>query len=533
VTLSMFTLFVRAGRKVRVLDVSNIEGKLIVTTLGSHLMWHNWRRRSSTRVRLAHTAHPCLDDPHQRFRARVIGSNKLELLGHDGYPILEDWVTSRGTISQPFPIELIDTKSVAGFLPSFPMVIVLFLFASLIAIFGHLDDVTAALCKLGGVVWAAVAAMSMRGRYWAYKTPIQRRLAEFHADLRVMNPSPQESERGEGRAINGEQLDQLFETFREFIKLRDMHYLCENIIKPLTYADQLSYADLVGPSMVTWFVSHCWSTPFREFAATLHKHAQTLHMDVSCSRYWICTFSNNQWAVKAELGSHIQDSSFYLALQSKHCSGTVMVIDGEALPLQRVWCLFEVATTYERTRSIRLKSAAERAHAYCDFEGLVLCTQTGVLNKGTADMDMAIQIAQKLLQIDLRKAAATKQDDKDAILRLVESMPGGLNSVNGFVRHGIRYALIAMHDAFEQDFEQLVRMLKNSQSTLSQILSSELLSAPSRQRSSFFSQMTDTAQEEPSALETGDGRPVPRPAAEPKLLAALRKSRAQLRTSSL
>lgn len=155
------------------------------------------------------------------------------------------------------------------------------------------------------------------------------------------------------------------------------------------------------------------------------------------------------------------------------------------------------------------------------------------MNKGTADMDMAIQIAQKLLQIDLRKAAATKQDDKDAILRLVESMPGGLNSVNGFVRHGIRYALIAMHDAFEQDFEQLVRMLKNSQSTLSQILSSELLSAPSRQRSSFFSQMTDTAQEEPSALETGDGRPVPRPAAEPKLLAALRKSRAQLRTSSL
>lgn len=45
-----------------------------------------------------------------------------------------------------------------------------------------------------------------------------------------------------------------------------------------------------------------------------------------------------------------QDSSFYLALNSPECRGTAMIIDEQVLPLQRVWCLFEVYQTIHLSR---------------------------------------------------------------------------------------------------------------------------------------------------------------------------------------
>ena len=124
------------------------------------------------------------------------------------------------------------------------------------------------------------------------------------------------------------------------------------------------------------------------------------------SAYWICTFSNSQWHVQAELGNgrcdlnhwrsslnlwgngfnrklrcrHIsildwfqltwicshgghfllirwQDSSFYLALNSPECRGTAMIIDEQVLPLQRVWCLFEVYQTIHLSRIRRARAA--------------------------------------------------------------------------------------------------------------------------------------------------------------------------------
>lgn len=51
----------------------------------------------------------------------------------------------------------------------------------------------------------------------------------------------------------------------------------------------------------------------------------------------ICTFSNSQWHVKAELGNgRWQESSFYLSLISPDCKGTAMIIDELVQPLQRI-----------------------------------------------------------------------------------------------------------------------------------------------------------------------------------------------------
>ena len=139
----------------------------------------------------------------------------------------------------------------------------------------------------------------------------------------------------------------------------------------------------------------------------------------------ICTFSNSQWHVKAELGNgRWQQSSFYLSLISPDCKGTAMIIDELVQPLQRIpgvlvsdvlmifpvnppvvscgalrfffqsfrilsphpriWCLFEVYQTICLSRNGR-------------SQGLLLCTSTGVLQEGNAGTDVAVAVARKSL----------------------------------------------------------------------------------------------------------------------------------------
>ena len=80
-----------------------------------------------------------------------------------------------------------------------------------------------------------------------------------------------------------------------------MYYVCDNIVKPLTAPSQLSWAEMVGPSAMEWFVSHYWGMAARHLGEAIRKHAQTAP-NWRDTAYWICTFSNSQWHVKAELG---------------------------------------------------------------------------------------------------------------------------------------------------------------------------------------------------------------------------------------
>lgn len=56
-----------------------------------------------------------------------------------------------------------------------------------------------------------------------------------------------------------------FRFFEAFIKERSMYYVCSNIVKPLTEPFQLSFAEVVGPTAMQWFVSHYWGMAVRHF----------------------------------------------------------------------------------------------------------------------------------------------------------------------------------------------------------------------------------------------------------------------------
>ena len=54
-----------------------------------------------------------------------------------------------------------------------------------------------------------------------------------------------------------------------------MYYVCSNLVIPLTRPYKLSYAEMVGPSEVVWFVSHYWGMGLRHFVEAITSHTNT------------------------------------------------------------------------------------------------------------------------------------------------------------------------------------------------------------------------------------------------------------------
>lgn len=232
-----------------------------------------------------------------------------------------------------------------------------------------------------------------------------------------------------------------------------MYYVCDNLVMPLTAPERLSFADLLGSGEANWFISHFWGMKFKDFVASITHHAKSVGEFTGWqhSRYWICTFSNNQHKIHEEVGDAWEDCSFFRALKGEKTCGTLMVLDELALPLSRSWCLFEVFQTY------KLKEVLQDTRDA--FEGLLLGTTTGVLNYGGGGLDVSVSLANKLVTLQVEEAQASLLSDKQMIDKLVASHPGGHAAVNMFVRQCIKDALDKGHQSYKVQYEWLNKML--------------------------------------------------------------------------
>lgn len=300
-----------------------------------------------------------------------------------------------------------------------------------------------------------------RGAAWAcsFRTQLRAKRTEFEQVLRQAVQKPMLTPPGPSRAISSKQLRDFMDFFRGIIANRNMYFIDTNLVRPLTRRQHISYAELAGPRRVRWFVSHSWSSPFEPFVRTVTTHAKMAGGLLWYEEtYWICTFSNNQWDIAGELGhGDWQQSSFYKALTAPYCAGTLLVLDSDASPLRRAWCLFEVFQTMHRT-------------GQTDFHGLLLGTESGVLNSGTSSMDMALELAHRLSTLDLRNAGASNAEDLQMIHHLVESAHGGVDAVNHFVRRAIRESLEVMQTAFMKNVSGVVDALGGSDPDQSDVI---------------------------------------------------------------
>ena len=121
--------------------------------------------------------------------------------------------------------------------------------------------------------------------------------------------------------------------------MRNMHFIVQNIVLPLTEDAQTSFVSLLGGRTVDFFVSHSWGTAFHHFVECIRQH--TLFTSDPDAAYWICSFANNQWDIAGELGATVLDSAFARVLQAG-VRGVVMVLDHQVQPLTRAMATLTV-----------------------------------------------------------------------------------------------------------------------------------------------------------------------------------------------
>ena len=130
-----------------------------------------------------------------------------------------------------------------------------------------------------------------------------------------------------------------------------------------------------------------------------------------------------------------------------------MVIDEQALPLTRSWCLFELLQTMELEQDVQNNDG--------NFERLIFCTSSGTMNLGQASVDFSLAVGSRLATLRLQDASASVQEDQDMINDLVREK-GGFEVMNGALQSRIAASLSTVQAKVIEDFEKLDILLRGS-----------------------------------------------------------------------
>jgi len=193
------------------------------------------------------------------------------------------------------------------------------------------------------------------------------------------------------------------------------------------------YAQLLNPRglEVDYFVSHCWDHEFERTVAALSNFAEGVYRGLGKKSaddvvFWVCLFALNQHHKREEVGSSPEEGPFNVAL-AKAKEGAVMILDGSAEPMRRIWCLYEV-------------SRAE--HFKKDFK---LINDDGDLSK--ADIGIIDEISKSLIKLRASEANASNVNDKNAIhYRILD--PAAKNLIGSFEHFKKEWASKKVEGAF-------------------------------------------------------------------------------------
>jgi len=483
------------GRKIAIEDVSSKpssvedEKHVIVTTVGEHKLS---KRLGTIPIMFRRTElfgmEKGANGEDLWFRLKYHSKRSFQLLSLSGEPVQrESAETSHGWIILSAHRSLLHSNTWFGI----PVVIIgsLLIICGIPLLLYSSDRLRIPID--GGVVvvtWLITFILAFGGSQMikmaeTTRNTISDKIDRFKSKVYRVNPTPHACKRGAGRALNINQIVDLYEEFKSFIQDRNLYYVDSNIVRPLTKSCHLSLAEFMGPSTVDWFVSHYWGTNFSYTVRALKLHANSVGRDSLITQsqitiasgeasksiaatsspvsrasdwkspgsisYWICAFSNNQYRIDEELGTSHEDSSFYLALHSEWVVGTVMVLDEQALPLTRSWCLFELLQTMnlERQRP--------------NFHGLRFATNTGVLNLGQSTTEVAMNIGKKLSSLSLENASATREQDRTQIQELILKERKSWDGINGELRKHIKEALGVCRDHVDRSFQDIFHKLEH------------------------------------------------------------------------
>uniref|UniRef100_A0A7S1AVS7 Transmembrane protein n=1 Tax=Noctiluca scintillans TaxID=2966 RepID=A0A7S1AVS7_NOCSC len=168
----------------------------------------------------------------------------------------------------------------------------------------------------------------------------------------------------------------------------------------------VSYAEVVSDGLhLTDFISHNWAEPSEVFMNTL---------DVAhAGNCWVCSTAVCQHQV--DLGTSLQDAPFYAALYALKRRGrgrVLMVIGEDASVLTRIWCIYEIWVS--ATLGLHFEMFSEQGRTNC--------------------WEASGSLIGKIDTISVRKAEASRQNDKDLIREGIQSSEVGEASVEWIVK---------------------------------------------------------------------------------------------------
>ena len=112
--------------------------------------------------------------------------------------------------------------------------------------------------------------------------------------------------------------------------------------------EDCSFAELMNPEgkTVDFFVSHFWGHSFERTVMALDNFAKGVYKKIGKDSaddviFWVCLFALNQHKAAEEVGENPEDGPFNIALKEAR-EGAIMIIDADANPVKRIWCVFEI-----------------------------------------------------------------------------------------------------------------------------------------------------------------------------------------------
>jgi len=189
--------------------------------------------------------------------------------------------------------------------------------------------------------------------------------------------------------------------------------------------EDCSFAQLMNPDgmQVDYFVSHFWGHPYERTVQALSNFANGVYKDIGKSTpddvvFWVCLFALNQHKAAEEVGNSPEEGPFNAAL-AKARHGAIMVLDGCAEPMKRIWCLYEISRAKEFDQSFRL------------------IVDDGDIEK--ADIKLVEKITEELLGVSAYTANASRKSDKDAIqYRIMDlTLKNSITTFETFKRYSV------------------------------------------------------------------------------------------------
>lgn len=148
----------------------------------------------------------------------------------------------------------------------------------------------------------------------------------------------------------------------------NLYHFCSWVVLPVTKKDNCAFVECLAEDdqVPTWFISHWWGEPLKEFILCVEKHSEVRCLEDQDNGiqpyYWVCAYANRQHSLASELGSiDPKDSSFFKAMQI--ASGVLLILNGAgpkaAVPFTRIWCSFEISNALDSYKPLDISTTLE------------------------------------------------------------------------------------------------------------------------------------------------------------------------------